>query len=153
MFGKLTDDHRQILTEMKNKARSPSEIASVRASLMRGYTIGEAEEKTQSLADRQNKRVKKTIQLQQPAVLQPETALQTIQEVPVRRSRGKKQEVIQVAPEPIAEAPAPEPKKRSRKQAPVAPEPIAVAPEPKAKPKAKSRAKKEDPNNSIDIIM
>ena len=151
MFGKLTDDHRQILSEMKNKARSPSEIASVRASLMRGYTIGEAEEKTKSLADRQNKRVKKTIQLQQPSVLQPETVLAPIQEVPVKPKRGKKQEVMPVAPEPIAVAP--EPKKRSRKQAPVAPEPIAVAPEPKAKPKAKSRAKKEDPNNSIDIIM
>ena len=152
MFGKLTDDHRQILSEMKNKARSPSEIASVRASLMRGYTIGEAEEKTKSLADRQNKRVKKTIQLQQPAVLQPETVLQPIQEVPVRRSRAKKQEVIQVAPEPIAVAP--EPKKRSRKQPPVVPvAETPVAPEPKAKPKAKSRAKKEDPNNSIDIIM
>jgi len=151
MYGKLTDDHRQILTEMKNKARSPSEIASVRASLMRGYTIGEAEEKTKSLADRQSKRVKKTIQLQQPAVLQPETVLAPIQEIPVKPKRGKKQEVMPVA-EPIAVAP--EPKKRSRKQAPVAPEPIAVAPEPKAKPKAKSRAvKKQDPNNSIDIIM
>ena len=81
-------------TEMKNKARSPSEIASVRASLMRGYTIGEAEEKTKSLADRQSKRGKKTIQLQQPSVLQPETVLAPIQEVPVKPKRGKKQEVI-----------------------------------------------------------
>ena len=61
MFGKLTDDHRQILSEMKNKQRTPAEIASVRASLMRGYSVDQAEEKTKSLSERQNKRAKKTI--------------------------------------------------------------------------------------------
>ena len=168
MFQKLTDEHKVILADMKTKQRTPAELASVRASLMRGYTIGEAEEKTKSLADRQSKRNTKQKQPVEPQIIdtlptpqvapkpkrqskkqivQPEAVVPVQAPVKPPTKRGKKQQeqpFATIPEEPVAEAPKPKRGKKQQEQ------PFAAIPEEPVQSKAKGKAKN---SNTVEIIL
>ena len=170
MFNPLTDDHRKLLADMKHKNRTAGEIASYRASLMRGYTTQQADEKLKTLHERQNKRNTKkqpvepqivdTLPIPQVAAkpkrqtkpkqpVEPQI-VEPVQEPTKPKPRARKQPaepapVAQVVP--VQEAPKP---KRGKKQQepPLAP----VAEEPAQEPKPKARGKWKN-NHTVEIFL
>tara|TARA_X000000368_G_scaffold401464_1_gene374389 strand:- start:1690 stop:2217 length:528 start_codon:yes stop_codon:yes gene_type:complete len=145
MFNKLTDDHRKLLTDMKNKNKSAGEIASFRASLMRGYSVQQANEKLKTLGERQSKK-KKEVAIQEPQIVNvlpiPDMSKPKRQAKPKQPVEPQFVEQVATVQEPKAK-PKPRAKKQPLEPAPVAP--VAPVQEPKAKPKARGKKQQEPP--------
>jgi len=142
MFQKLTDEHKNILADMKTKS-TPAEIASVRASFMRGYSIEQAQEKLKTLGERQNKRNTKQKQPVEPQIID---TLPIPQVAPKPKRQSKKQTVQPEAVAPVQE-PVKPPTKRGKKQQEQPSTPIAEEP---VQSKAKGKAKN---SNTVEIIL
>ena len=148
-FNKLTDEHRKLLADMKNKNRTAAEIASYRASLMRGYTTQQADEKLKTLHERQNKRNTKK-QPVEPQIVDT-LPIPQVAAKPKRQTKPKQPVEPQIV-EPVAVVPAQEPvkPKRGKKQQEPPLAPVAEEPAQEPKPKAKGKWKN---NHTVEIFL